>query len=389
VATTSYWLTEPLPAVPVAASAGRVDVAVVGGGVTGCACALTLARAGLRVSLLEAHEIASGASGRNGGFALRGLCPGYAEARATLGAETTRALWELTEHALDRMSTLAGDALHRSGSIRLAVDADEREALRRDYEALREDGFLVSWLDPLPEPLRRLFAGGVVHPGDGTLSPAVWVRRLAAEGARAGVLIAERSPVDREAIDALDAGAVVIAVDGMTGMLAPELKPFVAPMRGQMLATEVLRERLDGRPHYARAGYDYWQQLPNGRLILGGRRDTSLETEGTADDETTAFVQSQLESLAAELLGHAPAITHRWSGCWGQTADLLPLVGRLPGSDRLWVAGGYSGHGNVLGFACGELVAQAILGEPAPGLAAFDPARARSGAASAPDEAGA
>jgi D-amino-acid dehydrogenase len=54
---------------------------------------------------------------------------------------------------------------------------------------------------------------------------------------------------------------------------------------------------------------------------------------------------------------------------------MLPLVGRVPGRDRTWVAAGYSGHGNVLGFACGELVAGAILGEPAPQLELFDPAR--------------
>jgi len=54
---------------------------------------------------------------------------------------------------------------------------------------------------------------------------------------------------------------------------------------------------------------------------------------------------------------------------------MLPLVGRVPGRDALWVAGGYSGHGNVLGFACGRLVAGAILGETSPQLELFDPAR--------------
>jgi len=74
-------------------------------------------------------------------------------------------------------------------------------------------------------------------------------------------------------------------------------------------------------------------------------------------------------------MGGPVNVTHRWAGIWGETPDGLPFAGRVPGSDRLWVAGGYSGHGNVLGFACGDLVARAILGEPAPELAAFDPAR--------------
>jgi glycine/D-amino acid oxidase-like deaminating enzyme len=68
-------------------------------------------------------------------------------------------------------------------------------------------------------------------------------------------------------------------------------------------------------------------------------------------------------------------VTHRWSGFWGTTPDLLPLVGRVPGRDGLWVAAGFSGHGNVLGLACGDLVARAVLGEPPPELAMFDPAR--------------
>jgi glycine/D-amino acid oxidase-like deaminating enzyme len=55
--------------------------------------------------------------------------------------------------------------------------------------------------------------------------------------------------------------------------------------------------------------------------------------------------------------------------------DFLPVVGPVPGVDDTWVAGGYSGHGNVLGFASGELVAKAVLGEDDPLLAHFEPAR--------------
>jgi gamma-glutamylputrescine oxidase len=375
VTTAPFWLEQPLPEVPSRPASGPADVIVVGGGVTGCSCALTLARGGLRVGLLEAREIAGGASGRNGGFALRGLCPPYDEARATLGRDVAQAAWELTERALDAVSGLAGDALRRCGSVRLAVGAAELGALRSEYEALREDGFAAEWLDPLPDPLSPLFTGGFVHPGDGALAPALWVKRLAGRAASIGVEIAEGSPVDREAIDAFEAEAVVIAVDGLTGGLLPELGRFATPMRGQVLATEPLPELLYPRPHYARGGYDYWQQLPDRRLILGGRRDTDLEHEATSIEETTPQIQSELDAFAAELFESPPAVTHRWAGIWGETPDRLPLAGRVPGSERLWVAGAYSGHGNVLGFACGDLVARAILGEPVPELAPFDPAR--------------
>jgi glycine/D-amino acid oxidase-like deaminating enzyme len=71
-----------------------------------------------------------------------------------------------------------------------------------------------------------------------------------------------------------------------------------------------------------------------------------------------------------------PPITHRWAGIWGATEDQLPLAGPLPGQERVWVAAGYSGHGNVLGFACGELVARALRGDREPLLDLLDPARA-------------
>src|SRR4029079_19273976 len=108
--TSSYWLSEPWSAPAVRRSDEAVDVAVVGGGVTGCACAHVLAQAGLSVHVLEAREIASGASGRNGGCALRGGAPASDDARRRLGAERAQSLWRLTERYLDRLESLAGDA---------------------------------------------------------------------------------------------------------------------------------------------------------------------------------------------------------------------------------------------------------------------------------------
>jgi gamma-glutamylputrescine oxidase len=370
---TSFWLDEPTEEVAEVRHLGPVDVAVVGGGVTGCACALTLAEAGVRVRLHEARAIASGASGRNGGFALRGGAMPYDLARETFGSDRAMAFWRLTERALDRMEELAGDAFRRVGSLRLAADAQERDELRADHDALLADGFAVDWVDELPERLADRYLGAIHHPSDGALYPARWVRRLAARAAAAGAEVREHTRVG--ALDELEADHVVIASDGYPSGLLAELDGVVQPTRGQVVTTEPLPEVLYDRPHYARQGLDYWQQLPDGRLVAGGRRDAALEVEFTAEEATTEAVQTALESLVRDLVGRLPAITHRWSGIFGTTPDRLPLVGAVPGHPGVWVARGYSGHGNVLGLASGELVAKAILGRREPELELFDPAR--------------
>ena len=181
--TTSFWLQEPRADLPRSRFEGRAEVAVIGGGVTGCSCALTLAERGVRVRLYEAGEIAGGASGRNGGFALRGAAVPYDEARRDLGDEEARRLMELTERSLDRLESLAGDAFRRVGSLRLAFDDGEREALRREHDALADHGFEVEWVDELHPPLDRLYRGAILHPSDGAIHPARWVRRLAAHAA--------------------------------------------------------------------------------------------------------------------------------------------------------------------------------------------------------------
>ncbi len=370
-----YWLEEHDPNVRTAAKLdGRADVAIVGAGVTGCSAALRLAEAGLRVRVHDARGIAEGASGRNGGFALGGGAARYDVARETYGAERAAAFWRWTLDALDRMAELAGDALLRTGSYRLAADEEEREGIRLEYEALREDGFEAEWLDDVPGGAAGRFHGAISHPGDGSIQPARFVRRLAALATAAGAEFREHDRV--EDVEALDAHRVLVATDGYGHGLVPELADVVWPTRGQVVASEPLDRVLYDRPHYARQGFDYWQQLLDGRILLGGFRDTSILDELTDVEETTPAIQASLESFLHELAGEEVAVTHRWAGIFGLTQDMLPLAGEVPGRDgRLWVAGGYSGHGNVLGFACGALIADALLGSDSPQLELLDPAR--------------
>lgn len=350
-----------------------MDAAVVGAGVTGCSCALTLATAGLRVRVHDARAVGSGASGRNGGFALRGGADAYDVARRRLGRDPAFLLWSLSERYLDRMESLAGDAFARTGSLRLAVDDAERDDLEREYAALREDGFAATWIADPGRDLADRFPGALAHPTDGRLHPGRWLRALAGRAADAGAAFVEHHRV--ESVDELDADHVVVATDGYTRGLLPELDEVVRPIRNQVVATVPLPRQLYSRPYYGRRGYDYWQQLEDGRLVVGGRRDADPQAEETAVEGLTPKVQAALESLLVELLDEVPPITHRWSGIFGVTPDRMPLAGRLPTRDRVWVAAGYSGHGNVLGLTCGELVARAILGDPDPALALFDPGR--------------
>ncbi|MGH7633655.1 MAG: FAD-dependent oxidoreductase, partial [Gemmatimonadaceae bacterium] len=116
------------------------------------------------------------------------------------------------------------------------------------------------------------------------------------------------------------------------------------------------------RPVYRRWGYDYWQQLPDRRVVLGGLRDRSGEGEWTDVAHPTDPVQRGLDRLLREQLGVDAPVTHRWAGIVGYSTDGLPVVAN-PRPD-VWATGGYSGTGNVLGALCGRGVARlAITGD--------------------------
>jgi gamma-glutamylputrescine oxidase len=372
MSTTSYWLAEPAEPLPSARVGGRADVAIVGGGVTGCSCALALADAGLKVKLFEAREIAGGASGRNGGFALRGGAAAYPVLAESVGDDATADLWRWTEGELDALARLAGDAFHLTGSLRLAADEEERDELREEYEALREAGFAAQWREDLDKPLSR-YPAALFHPLDGVLQPARLVRRIAERAAAAGVEIHEHTHV--RSFDEVDAGTVVVTTDGYPSGLLGELEGLIVPTRGQVIATEPIEEMLFEIPHYGRHGFDYWHQRLDGRIVAGGFRDVSLDTEFTAEEVTTPVVQEALERFVEDLVGRPLRVDYRWAGIFGMVFDFIPVVGRVPDQDDVWIAGGYSGHGNVLGFACGRLVARAILGAHDPKLELFEPSR--------------
>ena len=372
--TTSYWLAEPHEPIPRRAFEGSPDVAVVGGGITGCSCALALAEAGLRVRVYDEREIAGGASGRNGGFALRGGAAPYPVTAESIGRERAASVWAWTEEELRRLAELAGDALRLTGSLRLAADAEERSELEDEYEALRDDGFAVEWRDELPAPLAGRYPGAIFHPPDAVLQPARLVRRVAALAAEAGVDFREHTRV--ESVEETGAQTVVVATDGYPSGLLGELEGLIVPTRGQVIATEPIPERLFEIPHYGRHGFDYWHQSRTAASLRAASGTSRCRTSSRRTRSLPSRCSVLSRSSRPRLVGRPLRVDYRWAGIFGMVFDFLPVVGRVPGAERVWVAGGYSGHGNVLGFACGRLVARAIQGDRDPLLDLFEPVAA-------------
>lgn len=340
----------------------RADVCVVGLGGSGLTAVGELLRRGVSVVGIDARHVAAGAAGRNGGFLLAGAYDFYHDAVERHGRERARRIYQLTMDEIRRIAAETPEAVRLTGSLRIADSDEEEQDCRAQLEAMRADGLPAEWYDG-PE------GRGLLIPTDGAFNPLLRCRILARRALQAGARLFERSPAldvrtgeVRTAEGVVRCDRVVAAVDGRLERLFPELRDRVRTARLQMIATAPTDEVRVPRPVYARWGYEYWQQLPDGRIALGGFRDAGGEGEWTDESDPSEVMQARLEAYLRERVGVRAPVTHRWAGCIGFTQTGLPLLEEVrPG---VWVAGGYSGTGNVIGALCGRAAAELALGEP-------------------------
>ncbi|MEP7002420.1 MAG: FAD-dependent oxidoreductase, partial [bacterium] len=325
----------------------RADVCVVGLGGSGLQCVRELGKYGVRVVGVDAGEVGGGAAGRNGGFLLAGLAPFYHDAVNRYGRERARQMYQLTFEEIERIAELTPETVNRTGSLRIAESAEELTDCRGQLDAMRADGLPA---EPYDGPEGR----GILIMGDGTFQPLERCRALATAAMSEGARLFERSPVIdvapgvvRTPNGIVHARHVVVAVDGALDLLLPELSPEVRTARLQMLATAPTNEVQFARPVYARWGYDYWQQRPDGAIALGGARDVGGEAEWTHEVATSERVQAALEHRLRKQLGVSAPVTHRWAASVSYTLNELPIVREV--RDGVWAIGGYSGTGNVIG----------------------------------------
>lgn len=318
-----------------------MEIAVVGLGSTGLSAIIEARRRGAHVAGYDAGEIGGGASGRNAGFLLAGGAAFYHRQR-------NRELYGLTLEEIGRMATDTPAVISQVGSIRRPGSLEEHEDCDAHYQALVDDGF----------PAERLPDGSVLLPSDGAFHPLGRLRMLAAEARSAGATLVENANVENLA--ALDADRVIVAVDGGIERILPELSGRVRTARLQMLATARTDEVRIERPTYSRFGYDYWQQLPDGRVILGGARDRFPDQSWTTVSKPTPAVQAELDRILRDEVGvHNTEVTHRWAGTSAFTDDHRPVCEQV--RENVVAVGAFSGHGNVIGSLAGRAAAELAL----------------------------
>ncbi len=358
----SYWLDKRNVKVKI-----KTDIAIIGGGITGVLLAYWMDKLGdIKVALIEKGEIGSGATGRNAGFLLAGTSENYYRMQQQYGKRRSKDIYSLTieNHNIIKeiinKNSISCDYTP-CGSITAAVTAEELAELEKSADLLAKDGFESKLIGNDIPDFENCF-GGILKQSDGGLNPVRFVNGVVSSYSenielfqhcevynynttKNGVKItADKLIVDCE--------MAILAVNGYAGAVSSFLKGKVVPTRGQVLAVAPIKRQLfDGNSIYCDFGFEYFRQLPNGAVLLGGFRQDYRTEELGYSDETTENIQKGLEIFIDK---HLPLlkgreITHRWSGVMGFSPDGLPLIGELPSQPGVMFIGGYTGHG--LGFS--------------------------------------
>lgn len=349
----------------------RVDVLVVGAGITGLTAALLLARAGRRVAVVEARRIGSGVTGSSTAHLTEVLDTRYHVIENDFGADAARAVAASSRHAIERIASLIeeesleGAAFERVPGYLFTEREDGVDELRTEHAALLRVGADAVLVDeaPLPFPVKAAIEIG----SQAQLNPLAYVSGLAASCVRHEVGIYEDTRVVRveEEDDGchvhtergleIVADAVFLATDSPLTRFFLQTK--IASYRSYVVAfpwSESLRGLFwdtSDPYHYVRTA-----ELDGRRWLIVGGADHKTGNE----TETESHVR-ELVAYARQRFGTAePAMT--WSAQVVEPADGLPFIGKAGRSSRIHVATGFSGNGLTFGTVAAEIVVDAILG---------------------------
>lgn len=367
----------------------QADVVILGAGFTGLGAAISLARQGLQVVVLEAERVGWGASGRNGGQALVGFGCDQQVLEGLTDPQHARLLFDYSRQGLallkQRIAEFNIDCQWHDGAADVAITTRQASGLQQQAERMARlyDYPLQFWDrqrtgEEIDSPR---FVAGLFDANAGHLHPLRYALGLARAAQQLGVRIYEHSPVRRISHPArgkvnlhtdlahVSANYAVIAGNALLEGIAPRLEKRIMPVGTYVGATPPLghaRARALIANDIAVAdvnwALDYFHLSADHRLLFGGMASYSaLPPPGLQAAMTRRMhaVFPQLRDVALENV---------WGGMIDITRNRAPHFGRM--APNVYFAQGFCGHGVAATGMAGELIARAIAGQAA-GLDAF------------------
>ena len=385
-----WWEAYKPSALPEIALPRETRVVIVGAGYAGLSAGLELSSLGLDCLILDANEPGFGASSRNGGMVSGGVNVGKrymskpmpAEEAAPFLADAADAfsLIEdiITREKIDCGWTKAGYFL---GAWCKSHYDDMAKKVAYLNENAKSDSFLVPQERQREEIGSDYYRGGMVVARAAHLHPALFFKGLLELCQKRGVKIASKTPVTKLTQTAtgwavetprggIMAGDVIIATNGYTGDITPQLKRRVVPVGSYIIATEELPPDLAASLSPKNRSFadtrrvlTYYRMSPDGkRLIFGGR----AKFGHTDPVETAPILYQFMTDRYPQLKG--VKVTHAWTGNVAFTLDEMPHMGKF---DNLHYALGCNGSGIAMMTYLGQQTARKVAGK-ANRVCAFD-----------------
>jgi glycine/D-amino acid oxidase-like deaminating enzyme len=365
---------------------GRAEIAIIGGGFTGLAAALALARQGGQVVVFDTALIGGGASGRNGGQCNNGLSLDFRSVVERFGLDRASAMYRAYDAAVDTVERIVTEEqiacdFRRTGKIKLAVKPVHYEKLARSQEILVRsadpDALLVS-RDALGTEIgSERFHGALVLPKSAGMHMGKFVHGVAEAALRRGARIFENAAVTglrrlngrayrlTTTRGTLDAQQVLVATGASLQGPFFHFRRRIVPVGSFIIATGPLpAATVDQLMPTRRMATDtrhvgcYFRITPDNRLLFGGRARFALSNP-ESDAKSGRILQRMMHAVFPQLQG--VRIDYCWGGTVDLTADRLPRAGE---HDGLYYAMGYSGHGTQMSTYMGTIMAEVIGGRP-------------------------